>query len=271
VKPSPENPNAGLLLSAVQKLAPLLDRLAFVGGCATGLLVTDPGAAPVRTTFDVDVILELASTVGFALADEYLRQREAQPGAAPIRATDDVDAIVGAASYGALIKLEEVMRGLGFRESVEEGAPRCRWVSGELVLDLMPTDSSILGFSNRWYRPALENAQQARVRKYEIRVISAPYFLATKLEAFRGRGASDFRMSHDLEDIITVVDGRPELVDEVHLAPADLQKYLSDQFRNLLGSRDFLEALPGHLLPDVASQQRLGLVLKRMQQLVLEG
>jgi hypothetical protein len=57
---------------------------------------------------------------------------------------------------------------------------------------------------------------------------------------------------------------------EVHLA-AELQRYLSDEFRDLLSNRDFLEALAGHLLPDVASQQRLGLVLQRMKQLVLEG
>jgi hypothetical protein len=42
---------------------------------------------------------------------------------------------------------------------------------------------------------------------------------------------------------VTVIDGRPELVDEVRLAPEDLQKYLSDEFGSLLSSRDFLDAL----------------------------
>jgi hypothetical protein len=268
--PFPKNPNDRLLHLAVEKLAPLLDRICLVGGCAAGLLVTDPGATPVRTTLDVDVIVELASAVGFALANELLRQQENRPGAAPVRATHDVDAIVAAASYGELIKLENNLRQLGFRESIEDGAPRCRWINDDLILDFMPTDPAILGFSNRWYRPALENAQRTRIGEYEIRVITAPYFLATKLEAFHGRGENDFS-SHDLEDIVTVIDGRPELVDEVHLVPADLQKYLSDEFGALLSNRNFLEALPSHLLPDAASQQRLGLVLKRMKQLVLEG
>ncbi|MGD0570475.1 MAG: hypothetical protein ABSA78_18890 [Candidatus Sulfotelmatobacter sp.] len=229
----PENPNVKQLRAAAASLEPLLDKIAFVGGCVTGLLVTDPAAAPVRATLDVDVIVEAASYIEFTALEQRLRQ-------------------------------------LGFRESRMEGAPVCRWVNGDLLLDFMPIDPSILGFSNPWYGPALVHAQTTLIGAREVRVITAPYFLATKLEAFHGRGKNDFS-SHDLEDIITVVDGRPELVDEVHLAPADLQKYLSDQFRNLLGSRDFLEALPGHLLPDVASQQRLGLVLKRMQQLVLEG
>jgi hypothetical protein len=229
---SQPNPNLAQLTAAAAKLEPLLDQIAFVGGCVTGLLLTDPAAAPVRPTLDVD-------------------------------------AIVATASYAEFAVLENRLRELGFDQPHNEGAPICRWMSGDLILDLMPTDSSVLGFSSRWYHPALENAQPVRIGEHEIRVITAPYFLATKLEAFRGRGKNDFRMSHDLEDIVTVIDGRPELVDEVHLTPADLQKYLSNEFRDLLSNRDFLEALPGHLLPDAASQQRLSLVLKRMKQLTV--
>jgi predicted nucleotidyltransferase len=213
-----QNPNLTQLIAAAAKLEPLLDEIAFVGGCIVGLLVTDPATAPVRATLDVDVIVEAASYVEFTALEQQLRR-------------------------------------LGFRESRMEGAPVCRWVNGDLLLDFMPTDPFILGFSNRWYGPALVHAQKSSIGDYEIRVITAPYFLATKLEAFHGRGKNDFS-SHDLEDIITVVDGRPELVNEVHLAPSDLQKHLKDQFADLVSNRDFLEALPGHLLPDAASQQR---------------
>ena len=95
------------------------------------------------------------------------------------------------------------------------------WLHGDLILDLMATDSSILGFSNRWYGPALENAQRVRLGERQIQVIAAPYFLATKLEAFHGRGNNDFSMSRDLEDIVTVIDGRSEIVNEIHVAAAD--------------------------------------------------
>jgi predicted nucleotidyltransferase len=230
----PENPNLAQLLAAVTRLEPLLARIVFVGGCATGLLLTDPAAVPVRPTLDVDVIVELAS-------------------------------------YAEFIALEEQLRHLGFRESQSEGAPICRWVSGNLLLDVMPANPSILGFSNRWYAPALRKAGNRRLDTYEIRLITAPYFLATKLEAFHGRGREDHRMSHDLEDIVTVIDGRSELVEEVRLAESDLQRYLSDEFKALSSKRDFLDALPGHLLPDAASQQRIRLVLERMKNLVLEG
>jgi len=225
-----DNPNLAQLVAAATKLEPILDQIAFVGGCVAGLLLTDPAAAPVRPTLDVD-------------------------------------AIVAIASYAEFTQWEKRLRELGFRESHAEGAPICRWLHGDLILDLMPTDPSILGFSNRWYGPALENSPRTRIGEFEIRVITAPYFLATKLEAFHGRGKNNFR-SHDLEDVVTVIDGRSELGDEVRLVAADLQQYLSEEFRALLSNRDFREALPGHLLPDAASQQRLGLVVNRMQQLV---
>jgi hypothetical protein len=131
----------------------------------------------------------------------------------------------------------------------------------------MPTDPSILGFTNKWYEPARKHSKNALIGSVKIRAVTAPYFLATKLEAFHGRGKNDFRLSHDLEDIVTVIDGRAELVDEVRKAERQLIKYLSKEFRSLLLNHDFMDALPGHLLPDAASQQRLGLLIKRMREL----
>ncbi len=228
------NPNLERLADAARKLTPLLDQIAFVGGCVTGLLLTDPAAAPVRPTLDVDAIIAIAS-------------------------------------YAELTQLETHLRALGFRHSLEEGAPICRWLNGDLILDLMPTDPSILGFSNIWYGPTLENTQRIRIGEDEVRLITAPYFVATKVEAFHGRGENDFQMSHDLEDVVTVVDGRTELAREIRDASRDLQEYLSREFGALLSNRAFMEALPGHLLPDVSSQERLSLVVTRMQQFVIEG
>lgn len=160
------------------------------------------------------------------------------------------------------------MRKLGFRESQEEGAPRCRWLSDDLILDVMPTDPAILGFSNRWYPPALENAQWFDIGQHRIRIINAPYFLATKLEAFHNRGKDDMQVSHDLEDVITVIDGRPELLSEISTSPRELRQYLAEELKNLLSNTHFLDAVPGYLLPDSASQQRISIVLNRIQQIV---
>ena len=231
---TPENPNLRLISAAVRVLAPLLDRMVLVGGCATGLLITDPAAAPVRATLDVDVIVEIES-------------------------------------YAEFTRLEDSLRHLGFRQSHRAGTPICRWFREELILDVMPTDTSVLGFSTRWYHRAFENASQVRIGDHDARLITAPYFLATKLEAFHGRGHGDYRMSRDLEDIVTVVDGRAETVEETNVAPDDLRKFLSDEFRALLSNPVFLDALPGHLLPDAASQQRAGLIVERIKRLIVES
>jgi predicted nucleotidyltransferase len=227
VKPAVENPNLKQLLAAARKLHSLLNQIVFVGGCATGLLVTDPGASPVRPTLDVDAIIEIATQA------EY-------------------------------VQLQNRLHELGFVESTDM---ICRWRSDDLVLDLMPVDASILGFSNRWYQPALKNADEISISGITIRLISGPYFLATKLIAFHGRGKNDYVASHDLEDIVTVIDGRSEIAKEVGRSETPVREFLRDEFRRLLHSREFLDSLPGHLLPDTASQQRFLIVVERMREI----
>ena len=77
-----------------------------------------------------------------------------------------------------------------------------------------------------------------------IRLISAPVLIATKLEAFNDRGHSadgqpDYLGSHDLEDIITVVDRRPELLTECTDSSSALREYLAQSFGRLLADPDF--------------------------------
>jgi hypothetical protein len=95
----------------------------------------------------------------------------------------------------------------------------------------MPTRGEILGFSNRWYPLALDTAQQQRLPSvHSIRIVTAPVFLATKLETFRGRGQGNFLFSHDLEDLMAVVDGRASLLEECRLSPPELRNDLAAQF-----------------------------------------
>lgn len=225
------DPNLLLLARAVGLLGPLADRMAFLGGCATTLLLTDPGAPEVRPTRDVDVITEVGS-----LAEYY--------------------------------RLADELRAAGFVEDQSPGAPLCRWRVSDVILDVMPTDERVLGFGNRWHRPAFVTAQGAVLPGGErIRVVTAPYFLATKLEAFAGRGRGDYLASPDLEDIITLIDGRPGVVEEVSRIETALRQYLAERFSLLLGIRSFLEAIPAHLPPDAASQGRLPILLDRLRRL----
>jgi hypothetical protein len=63
VNTSRQNPNLARLAAAAAKLEPLLGQIAFVGGCVTGLLLTDPAAAAIRPTLDVDAIIAIAPTL----------------------------------------------------------------------------------------------------------------------------------------------------------------------------------------------------------------
>jgi hypothetical protein len=85
-----------------------------------------------------------------------------------------------------------------------------------MILHVMPIEDRILGFTNRWYRAAMDAAQGTELEPgLRIRVVTASYFVATKLEAFRGRGRGDSTNSHDLEDLLAVVDGRKVIVAEI--------------------------------------------------------
>jgi hypothetical protein len=100
-----------------------------------------------------------------------------------------------------------------------------------------------------------------------VRIVTPALFVATKLEAFHGRSGDDLVASHDLEDIIAVVDGRAEIVGDVAAATDDVRAYIGAEIRALLDNRDFTEALAGFLLPDPASQARRSLLENRLRSL----
>jgi hypothetical protein len=220
------NQNIELLKRAARQLSPLLSEIVFVGGCTTDLLITDEAAPDARPTIDVDVIAEITS---YADYDSFSKR----------------------------------LRKLGFTEDTEEDAPICRWIMGLTKLDVMPLDKEILGFSNCWYKPAMEAAWEHNIEDLRLRVITASYFCATKLEAFKNRGNGDYLASHDLEDLISIVDGRSELLDELRKAPEDVRLYIADSFNRLLKIDEFLDALPGHII----DQSRETILLSRLEQI----
>lgn len=222
------HPNTAMLENVAQRLGALCNACVFVGGATVPLFLTDAMAPVPRATKDVDIIVELTTR---------------------------------AAYYSFADKL----RVLGFREDVGANI-LCRWTIDDLVVDVMPTEPEILGFSNRWYHAAMATAQPCLLTEdLQIRLVTAPYFIATKMEAFAGRGHGDFLFSNDIEDIVTLLDGRAELAAEIKGAEPELQVFLSEQFRQWLQNDDFLDALSGHLLPDAASQGRLPLIRHRIQ------
>src|SRR5690606_16803893 len=102
-------------------------------------------------------------------------------------------------------------------------------------------------FSNPWYHAAIENAEKYLLGpELDILLITAPYLLATKIEAFEGRGKQDFLGSHDLEDIVSLIDGRKNILNDISNAEDDLKKFLAKMFNEYLKNPEFLRAIPGH-------------------------
>jgi hypothetical protein len=196
------------LEAAAVVLGPILDEVVFVGGATIHLWLTEPGAPPTRATDDVDVICEVATRVEYHRLGSRLRER-------------------------------------GLREAIDEPVI-CRWKSSDpqLVLDVMPTNPDILGFSNPWYEEAISTAATVTLDSgAEIRAATPAPLMATKLCAWKGRGEGDLLLSLDIHDVLTLVDGRPELAAEVKAARADLRAYVQEELVELLAEPYFDYAL----------------------------
>jgi hypothetical protein len=131
----------------------------------------------------------------------------------------------------------------------------------------MPVEGAFLGLNTVWFDHALSNPTAMVVDGQTLRVISGTAFVATKLAAFSDRGENDFFGSHDLEDILTVIDGRETILEEIKNAPSDLRTYIIDTLKYFLANSQFQEALPGHLPPDPGSQARLPILRETLNRI----
>lgn len=204
--------NRTMMLQMLEEVAgalgeELCEQVAFVGGCTTVLLITD----------------------------EYTLES--------IRGTDDVDLVIHLTGTADWYRLEEKLKPRGFKNTGQDSVT-CRLRLGQLKVDFMPTQANVLGFANTWFVGGLERAIGYTLPNgTRIRLFAAPWFLAAKLQAYQGRGRGDVLMSNDIEDIIALVDGREELIEEVKLAPIELRHFVSEQFTALLALPAFEDVI----------------------------
>jgi hypothetical protein len=229
-----KQPNIGALRAVADRLDMTGLKYAFVGGAIVNLLLDDPDRSPARPTDDLDVILELVALQRYS-------------------------------------DLEARLRELGFDHDMSPGAPRCRWILDGMRVDIMPTEGNELGFNTAWCTKALATATEREFLHTKLKLISPIGFLATKYAAFCERGGNDHYASHDLEDFVTVIDGRANIVAELDQAPADLRAYIITAIRSLLSSSDFNEALPGQIPLDAASQLRLPGLRQKLREMTRLG
>ena len=188
---------------------------------------------------------------------------------ADLRSTDDVDCVVEITTKGKYYQLAEKLRALGLEESTQPQAPLCRWQYQSINIDIMPIDEKVLGFSNRWYAPALKSAIDYQLPSSRIiKIFSIPYVLASKIEAFLGRGKDGFYWSSDIEDIITLLDGCPSLEFEVKNAEDEVKNFIQNWFEKEL--ENLTEIIPAVLSPISINSGRVPLLNNLLQRIVVE-
>ena len=180
------------------------------------------------------------------------------------RPTDDVDVVIELASYSGYAELEERLRVIGFSNDVSSKVI-CRYTYQGIIVDIMPTNPEIIGFSNIWYPQGFKEAKSVTIENgTEIQIFTIPYFLASKWEAFKSRGALDFRGSSDFEDIVYVLENAENIEEELINSPPQVKSYLKQEFGEWLDGYEFEEGLYCHVergsssdrVPDIIAMLR---------------
>lgn len=199
--------NIVMLQIVADGLEELKDEVVFVGGAVTELYADDPASSDIRSTLDIDCVVELRSRLEYA-------------------------------------KLEERLRAKRFTNDTSKGAPICRWIYKNIKVDVMPTDVKILGFENQWYFLGVENKiSKVLPDGNNIYVFQPVYYLASKFEAHHDRGGRDLRQSHDFEDIIYILDNCMDILENIRSSNVDVKKYLKFECQILLENDALSEAI----------------------------
>lgn len=157
----------------------------------------------------------------------------AQRETAEIRETKDVDILVEITSHNDYAAIEQKLRDMGFANDPEARFVG-RYLHSGLIVDVMATDESVLGFSNKWYKEGFKTATDYKIDEmHVVKIFDAPHFIAAKIEAFKNRGNGDGRTSQDFEDIVFILENRQSVWEEMGNAPEPVKSYLKEEFSNL--------------------------------------
>ncbi|MBI1191876.1 MAG: hypothetical protein GC205_01690 [Bacteroidetes bacterium] len=198
---------------AIKKVAKALgslnEQVAFVGGAVVGIYVDDLAAEDVRPTDDLDITMAIVS----------LHELEA---------------------------IRETLTQKGFTQSADDNVI-CRFRYEGIKVDVMNTQALGWAPANRWFAPGFAQRESIEVLDVRISVLPLPYFMASKFDAFASRGIHEPRTSHDLEDLVYILDNRTDIEELLNTAPSDVKPWLVEQLKCILIEPAKLEAVLGNL------------------------
>nr|WP_315203787.1 nucleotidyl transferase AbiEii/AbiGii toxin family protein [uncultured Flavobacterium sp.] len=220
------------LLNVALGLKELREKVVFVGGAVINLYNDDIASEEIRPTEDIDITLKSKSYFEWTAIQERLSELEFFPD-----------------PFGHAI---------------------CSYRFKGIPIDIMPAENSAIGDSNSWYEPGFKDLKTVVIgNNTNIQILSTPYFLATKFEAFKNRGYNDYRSSHDFEDIIYVLDNRTTIVDEILHADEEVKSYLQNEILFLKNHKNATEILSIHIHPLIIKErfellmEKINLIIKK--------
>ena len=175
------------------------------------------------------------------------------PAADEIRPTKDIDFTVNIVDVGEFHKTIEELGKLGFHPD-PFGASICSYIYKKYPVDIIPAEDSAFGSTNRWYKIGFEDLWKVNVKDQKIYILSAPCFLATKFEAFNSRG-KDYRTSHDIEDIIYIIDNRITIVDEIAKCDERILEFIKSELQKIIDKGLLEELLQTHIHPLIIDER----------------
>lgn len=222
--------NNAIIERVANALGELNEKVIYVGGATVGLYINDPAAEDVRPTKDVDISIKVASFVEL----EDIREQLTDKG---FKQSSDLDVI-------------------------------CRFKLEDILVDVMATKPISWAPANPWFEKGFEKLEKTKVNDITIQIMPLTFFLASKFTAYHDRGGNDPRFSHDLEDIIYIIDNRTDwhqiLINE---QDQEVKEFLINEFSNILTSNKMQEAILGNLFYET-QDKRFGMIMDKINQVV---
>lgn len=201
--------NRKVIKTIANALGELNQKVVYVGGAVVSLYIDDTAAEDIRPTKDIDITLEIAS-------------------------------------LGELEALREDLSKKGFKQSHEDNVI-CRFRFEDIKIDVMATKAIGWAPANPWFASGFKSAQSIEVNGKSIKILTLPYFLATKFSAFYERGGKDPRFSHDFEDIVYLLNYTSNFQELIIDSDPKVQECLKGAFLNILNDDLLQEAILGNI------------------------
>lgn len=209
-------------------LGELNEKVVYVGGAVVSLYIDDTSAEDVRPTKDIDIALEIIT-------------------------------------LGELENLRQLLNQKKFYQTAEDNVI-CRFRFEEIIIDVMATRPIGWAPANPWFEAGIASALAINIDDVTIKILSLPYYLATKFSAFFDRGSKDPRTSHDFEDIVYLLNYTSYLKTAILNADKDVQAYLKHAFLEIIDSSILQEAVIGNLFYE-NQMARFNIILNRLKEI----